>query len=53
LRRSSARAFERLDALLSETDDDGAPIAFNKVAVFVLHCAQALAATPIPKPPNA
>jgi multimeric flavodoxin WrbA len=30
------RALERLDALLSETGDDGAPIAFNKMAGFIV-----------------
>jgi multimeric flavodoxin WrbA len=30
------RALERLDALLSETSDDGTPVAFNKVAGFVV-----------------
>lgn len=30
------RALERLDALLSETKDDGTPAAFNKVAGFVV-----------------
>jgi multimeric flavodoxin WrbA len=30
------RALERLDALLSETTDDGTPVAYNKVAGFVV-----------------
>ncbi len=30
------RALERLDALISETSDDGTPAAFNKVAGFVV-----------------
>ena len=30
------RALERMDALLSETDADGVPVAFNKVAGFVV-----------------
>jgi multimeric flavodoxin WrbA len=30
------RALERLDALLSETGHDGAPVAFNKVAGFIV-----------------
>ncbi len=30
------RAVERMDALLSETDDDGVPVAYNKVAGFVV-----------------
>jgi len=29
-------ALERLDALLSETQEDGTPMAFNKVAGFVV-----------------
>ncbi|MCW2986529.1 MAG: reductase [Conexibacter sp.] len=44
-------ALERLDALISETDDEGRPIAFNKVAGFVVtgnedgahHCIAAMA----------
>ena len=32
----SKRALERMDALLSETDDDGVPVAYNKVAGFVV-----------------
>ncbi len=30
------RALERMDAMLSETDDDGVPVAYNKVAGFVV-----------------
>ena len=30
------RALERLDALLSETNDDGTPVAYNKVAGFLV-----------------
>lgn len=30
------RALERMDALLSETDDDGVPVAYNKVAGIVV-----------------
>jgi multimeric flavodoxin WrbA len=30
------RVLERMDALLSETDDDGRPIAYNRVAGFVV-----------------
>ncbi len=30
------RALERLDALLSETSDDGTPVAYNKVAGFIV-----------------
>lgn len=30
------RAIERLDALISETDDDGVPVAYNKVAGIVV-----------------
>jgi len=30
------RALERLDAMLSETGDDGAPLAYNKVAGFIV-----------------
>jgi len=30
------RALERMDAMLSETDDDGRPVAYNKVAGFVV-----------------
>jgi multimeric flavodoxin WrbA len=30
------RAMERMDAFLSETDDDGVPVAYNKVAGFVV-----------------
>ena len=30
------RALERLDALIAETDDDGVPLAFNKVAGFIV-----------------
>jgi len=30
------RALERMDAFLSETDDDGVPVAINKVAGFVV-----------------
>jgi multimeric flavodoxin WrbA len=30
------RVLERLDALLSETDDEGRPVAFNRVAGFVV-----------------
>ncbi len=30
------RALERLDALLSETDDDGRPVAYDRVAGFVV-----------------
>lgn len=30
------RALERMDALLSETDDAGVPVAFNKVAGFLV-----------------
>lgn len=30
------RALERMDALLSEVDDDGVPVAFNKVAGFIV-----------------
>lgn len=30
------RALERMDALLSESDDDGVPVAYNKVAGFIV-----------------
>jgi multimeric flavodoxin WrbA len=30
------RAIERMDAMLSETDDDGVPVAYNKVAGIVV-----------------
>lgn len=30
------RAFERLNAMLSETDDEGVPLAYNEVAGFVV-----------------
>ncbi len=30
------RALERMDALLSETSDDGTPVAYNKVAGFIV-----------------
>ncbi len=30
------RVLERMDAMLSETDDDGLPVAFNRVAGFVV-----------------
>jgi multimeric flavodoxin WrbA len=30
------RVLERMDAMLSETDDDGRPVAFNRVAGFVV-----------------
>jgi multimeric flavodoxin WrbA len=30
------RVIERMDAMLSETDDDGLPVAFNRVAGFVV-----------------
>lgn len=30
------RALERMDALISETDDDGRPVAYNRVAGFVV-----------------
>jgi multimeric flavodoxin WrbA len=30
------RALERLDALISETDEDGRPVAYNRVAGFVV-----------------
>jgi multimeric flavodoxin WrbA len=30
------RALERMDAMLSETDEDGVPVAFNRVAGFVV-----------------
>jgi multimeric flavodoxin WrbA len=30
------RVVERMDAMLSETDDDGLPVAFNRVAGFVV-----------------
>jgi multimeric flavodoxin WrbA len=30
------RALERMDAFLSETDDDGVPVAYNRVAGFVV-----------------
>jgi multimeric flavodoxin WrbA len=30
------RVIERMDAMLSETDDDGRPVAFNRVAGFVV-----------------
>jgi multimeric flavodoxin WrbA len=30
------RVLERMDAMLSETDDDGMPVAFNRVAGFVV-----------------
>ena len=30
------RAVERMDALLSETDAEGVPVAYNKVAGFVV-----------------
>lgn len=30
------RVLERMDALLSETDDDGVPVAFNRVAGFLV-----------------
>lgn len=32
----SKQVVERLDAMLSETDDDGRPVAFNRVAGFVV-----------------
>jgi multimeric flavodoxin WrbA len=46
------RALERLDGMLSETDDDGVPEAYNKVAGFVVtgnedgahHCISQMAA---------
>jgi multimeric flavodoxin WrbA len=51
------RALERMDALLSETDDAGVPMAYNKVADAAAHnlvaVARALRANPIGKPPNA
>jgi multimeric flavodoxin WrbA len=45
------RVLERLDALLSETDDEGRPVAYNRVAGFVVtgnedgahHCIASLA----------
>ncbi len=59
------RALERMDAMLSETDDDGVPVAYNKVAGVVVvvgnedgahhviaDVAQALMAGPIPAPPG-
>ena len=30
------RVLERMDAMLSETDEDGVPVAFNRVAGFVV-----------------
>jgi multimeric flavodoxin WrbA len=30
------RVLERMDAMISETDDDGVPVAFNRVAGFVV-----------------
>ncbi len=30
------RVLERMDAMLSETDDDGVPVAYNRVAGFVV-----------------
>jgi multimeric flavodoxin WrbA len=59
------RALERMDAMLSETDGDGVPVAYNKVAGAVVvgnedgahaciaSIAKALHANPIAKPPNA
>jgi hypothetical protein len=32
----SKRALERMDALISETDDDGVPVAYNRVAGVVV-----------------
>jgi multimeric flavodoxin WrbA len=49
------RALERLDALISETSDDGTPVAYNKVAGFVVvgnedgahHCIASMAGAAI------
>jgi hypothetical protein len=36
LRRGRGRRLERLDALISETDDEGRPLAYNRVAGVVV-----------------
>ena len=55
------RALERLDAMLSETDEEGRPVAYNRVAGVVvtgneatnlLGVARALAANSLPAPPS-
>jgi multimeric flavodoxin WrbA len=64
LSSATKRALERMDAFLSETDDDGVPLAYNRVAGWthrtgdaaahnLVAVARALGANPIPKPPNA
>ena len=51
------RALERMDAMLSETRDDGTPVAYNRVAGVVVTgnedgAHHVIAASPLPAPPS-